>query len=214
MHGGREARDQGQGIHLDADGTVAERFLELDGDQTVSSQGDVLLRDGGPQHVVEQVGPADIVLGPSTGSSVERESSILDAQRAHDLGAGCGGQDDGERFATQFGTSKRQPRDGGGRELGERRLSLGEVVGEKSGLALGLGVDGNPGRVPIPSRDATLPAKPAGSARNFDHVAANQVSQQPGADDREQIRDATRWRSRQSWQATTAKPRCKSPQWR
>ena len=50
MHRGCEARDQGQRIHFDRDGTVAERFLELDGDQTISGQGDVLLRDGGPQH--------------------------------------------------------------------------------------------------------------------------------------------------------------------
>ena len=32
--------------------------------------------------------------------------------------------------------SRRQARDGGGGELGQGRLALGEVVGEKSGLTL------------------------------------------------------------------------------
>jgi hypothetical protein len=35
---------------------------------------------------------------------------------------------------------------------------------ELGGLVI---VDGNPGRVSIPSRDATLPATPAGSARGY-----------------------------------------------
>jgi hypothetical protein len=64
-----------------------------------------------------------------------------------------------------------------------------QVVGEEAGLPFSVGVDGNPGRVPMPSRDATLPAKPAGSARAFDHAAPHQVAQKPGADDLEQVRD-------------------------
>jgi hypothetical protein len=108
---------------------------------------------------------------------VERKPSVLDAQRAHDLGAGCGGQNDGEWLSAHLRTRGRQARDGGSRQLGERRFPLAEVVGEKSGLALGVALD---------------------------HAAANQVPQQPGPDDREQICDGRRWR----WSPGWAQPRC------
>jgi hypothetical protein len=102
---------------------------------------------------------------------MERKTSVLDAQRAHDLGAGCGGQDDGEWLSAQLGSGGREARDGGSRQLGERRFPLAEVVGEKSGLALAVALD---------------------------HAAANQVSQQPGANDREQVGDGDVRDARQS----------------
>jgi hypothetical protein len=46
MDSGREAGDQGQGIHLDADRAIPERFLQLDGDQAILGEGDVFLGDG------------------------------------------------------------------------------------------------------------------------------------------------------------------------
>jgi hypothetical protein len=64
----------------------------------------------------------------------QRESSVLDTQGAHDLGAIGGRQDDGDRFAAQLGAGGRQARDSGGGELGQGRLPLGEVIGEKSGF--------------------------------------------------------------------------------
>ena len=56
----------------------------------------------------------------------------------------------------------RKASDGGGGELSEGRLSFGEVIGEKSGLSLVL----------------------------LDDVVADQVAQEPGADDLEQVRDS------------------------
>jgi hypothetical protein len=113
-------------------------------------------------------GSARRVRGPATGAAKPR-------------GAGAGRVGPRSR-------RDRQARDGGGGELGEGWFPLGEVIGEEAGLPLAVVVDGNPGRVPIPSRDATLPAKPAGSARNLDQAAAEQVAQKPSADDLEQVR--------------------------
>jgi hypothetical protein len=159
MDSGREAGDQGQGIHLDADRAIPERFLQLDGDQAILGEGDVFLGDGRAKHVFEKVGSADIVLG--AGMGVQRESSVLDAQRAHDLGAIGGRQDDGERFAAQLGTRGRQARDSGGGELGQGRLPLGEVIGEEAGFPFVV----------------------------LDDAAADEVAQEPGADDLQQVRD-------------------------
>jgi hypothetical protein len=52
MDRGREAGNQGQGIHFHRDGAIPEWFLELDGDQAFLGEGDVLLGDRRPQHVV------------------------------------------------------------------------------------------------------------------------------------------------------------------
>jgi hypothetical protein len=87
MDRGREAGNQGQGIHFHRDGAIPEWFLELDGDQAVVGEGDVLGGDRWPQHVTQQVVSAHLVLGAGTGMGVQRESTVLDAQGAHDLGA-------------------------------------------------------------------------------------------------------------------------------
>ncbi len=162
MDGGREAGDQGQGIHLDADRAITKGFFQLDGDQAIFGEGDVLGGDGRAKHVFEKVGPADIVLGAGAGMGVQRESSVLDAQRTHDLRANRGRQDDGEGFAAQLGASRRQARDSGGGELGQGRLPLGEVVGEEAGFPFVV----------------------------LNHAAAYEVAQEAGADDLEQVRDA------------------------
>ncbi len=180
---GRGQGGQGQGIHLDADHAIAEGFLQLDGDQHVLGEGDVLGGDGRAKHVAKKVGPAHVVLGAGAGRSMERESAVLDAQGPHGLGPIGSGQGDGEGLAAQLGAGGREARDGGGGELGQGWLALGEVVGEKSGLPLAVVVDGNPGRVPMPSRGATLPARPAGSARVLDDVAADEVAQEPAGRD-------------------------------
>jgi hypothetical protein len=67
MHRGREAGDQGQGIHFHGDRAIPEWFLELDGDQAFLGENDVLGGDRWPQHVVEQVVSAHVVLGAGTG---------------------------------------------------------------------------------------------------------------------------------------------------
>jgi hypothetical protein len=63
-----------------------------------------------------------------------------------------------------FGAARDRPgaSDGGGGELGQGRLSLGEVVGEEAGLSLVV----------------------------LDDVVADQVAQEPGADDLHQVRDS------------------------
>ena len=75
MHRCREPRDQGQGIHLDRDRAIAKGLLQLHGYQAFVGHGDMLLGDGWPQHVLEKVRPADIVLGAGTRGCMERESS-------------------------------------------------------------------------------------------------------------------------------------------
>jgi hypothetical protein len=47
----------------------------------------VLLGDGRAKHVPKKVGPAHVVLGAGAGRSMERESTVLDAQGTHDFGA-------------------------------------------------------------------------------------------------------------------------------
>jgi hypothetical protein len=69
---GRKPRYQGEGVPFDADGAISEWLIELDGDQALVGQGDVLLGDGRPEHVLEQVGSALVVLGADAGSRVER----------------------------------------------------------------------------------------------------------------------------------------------
>jgi len=56
---------------------------------------------------------------------------------------------------------------GMGRDFTLFALKPGKVKFSQSGSRklVSIDCDGNPGRVPIPSRDASLPAKPAGSAR-------------------------------------------------
>jgi hypothetical protein len=88
MHRGREAREKGEGVHFDADRAIPEGFLQLDGDQPVVGEADVPLGDGGPEHVLEKVGSAHVVFCADAGRSMERESTVLDAQGAHELGKG------------------------------------------------------------------------------------------------------------------------------
>ena len=161
MDGGSEARNQGQGIHLDADGAIPKRFLQLDGDEPILGEGDVLGGDGRAKHVAKKVGSADIVLRAGAGMGVQRESTVLDAQGTHDLGAMGNGQGDGEGFAAQLGTGRREASHSGGGELRERWFSLLQVVGEESGLPL---------------------------AVVLDHMATDEVAQEPGADDLQQVR--------------------------
>jgi hypothetical protein len=68
MDRGREAGDQGQGIHFHRDRAIPEGFLWLDGDQAFLGEGDVLLGHLRPEHILEQVGSADIVFGADAGS--------------------------------------------------------------------------------------------------------------------------------------------------
>jgi len=49
MDRGREAGDQGQGIHFHRNRAIPEGFLQLDGDQAFLGEGDVLLGDRRPQ---------------------------------------------------------------------------------------------------------------------------------------------------------------------
>jgi hypothetical protein len=93
---------------------------------------------------------------------MERESTVLEAQGTHDLGSSGSGQGDGEGFAAQPGAGGREARDSGGGELRERWFSLGEVVGEESGLPL---------------------------AVVLDYMATDEVAHKPGADDLQQVRD-------------------------
>jgi hypothetical protein len=79
----------------------------------------VLLRDGGPQHVPEQVRAAGVVIGTGAAGGVQGKSRILDAQAADDPGSGPRGQGDHERLAAALGTG-------------------GEPVGEQAGGGIGV----------------------------------------------------------------------------
>ena len=70
MDRGREAGDQGQGIHFHGDRAIPEWSFQLDGDQAILGQGDVLLRDGRPEHVLEEVGSPEVVLGADAACRV------------------------------------------------------------------------------------------------------------------------------------------------
>ena len=98
------------------------------------------------------MGPSEA--GKTTVSGLRRSSGPAATGAAKPRGAGAG-------RAGPRSRRDRQARDSGGGELGEGRLSFGEVVGEEAGLPLVV----------------------------LDDVVAHQVAQEPGADDLQQVRD-------------------------
>jgi len=75
MDRGREAGDQGKRIHFHGDRTVPERPLQLDGDEPLLGQGDVLGGNGRSEHVLEEVGSPEVVLGAGAGMGSPRPAN-------------------------------------------------------------------------------------------------------------------------------------------
>jgi hypothetical protein len=106
--------------------------------------------------------PAQIVLGPGARGGVKRESCVIDAQWADDLGTRPDGQSELQPFSAQFGPRWRQTRNRCRDQLRQCRVTLGEIVRKQPGVGVGIGLD-----------DAT----------------ADEESHHTGADDLKQIRD-------------------------
>ena len=122
----------------------------------------MLLRDRWSQHVLEEVLAAKLVLGTGSRGGVKRESPVIDAQWTDDLGTRAGRQGDLQRSSALLGTGGRQSRDRGRRQLRQRRLTFGEIVGQQHGVGIGVGLD---------------------------DAAADEEAHHTGADDLEQVGD-------------------------
>ena len=79
-HRGREACQQGQGLHFYRGGTVAERFLQEQAHVAVGGDLQSLVGHGRTKYIFDQRLAAAGVLGPGDGGRVKPESGVVDAQ--------------------------------------------------------------------------------------------------------------------------------------
>jgi hypothetical protein len=132
-HDGCQATQERQVIHLDGDGAIAERPLELQADQIVGEKLDVLVGDGGTKHVFAQSFAGTVVQGAGGGGGVERKAELRDRQRGLNLDAWASWQRDDNGTAA-LGAGRGKPGDGSGGELGQGGLFVGQLARDHGGI--------------------------------------------------------------------------------